>query len=415
MNFSPKQRRAVLWWREEGDYEGVICDGAVRSGKTLAAGVGFFCWAMATFQGRQFALCGKTIGTLRRNVLQEVLPVLRQVGLQCRERRGENLLIVSGEGRENRFYLIGGKDEGSAALIQGATFAGVLLDEAALMPRSFVEQALARCSVAGARLWFSCNPEGPGHWFYREWILKAAERRMLYLHFTMDDNPGLSAQTRAQYERRYAGAFYRRFVLGEWTAPEGRVYDFFRREDYVRPRPEGEAERWCVSVDYGTSNPCSMGLWGRYGGVWHRVEERYYSARETGVQLTDQEYAALLRELAGGRRIAQVVVDPSALSFIAALRREGFQAVGAVNDVLSGIRLTAGLLKSRRLVICEGCESCLREIEDYCWESPGEGREAPRKENDHAMDDMRYFAATVAAREGRWGAGALSVERRTGM
>ncbi len=401
----------MLWWRESPEFEGVICDGAVRSGKTLCMGIGFFCWAMRSFDGRQFALCGKTIGALRRNVLQEVLPVLRGMGLSVRERRGENLLLVSGEGRENRFCLAGGRDESSAALIQGATFAGVLLDEAALMPRSFVEQALARCSVEGAKLWFSCNPEGPGHWFYREWIRKAEERRMLYLHFTMADNPGLSPATRAQYERRYAGAFYRRFVLGEWTSPEGRIYDFYRREVHARPRPGGTAERWCVSVDYGTTNPCSMGLWGKYGEVWYRVEERYYASRETGVQLTDQEYVEMLRRLAGERRIERVVADPSAVSFITALRREGFSVTGAVNDVLSGIRLTAGLLKSGRMVICEGCEDCLREIEDYCWEQGGEGREAPRKENDHAMDDMRYFAATVAGRERGFAAAGLAVER----
>ncbi|MFR4757716.1 MAG: hypothetical protein ACLT9P_06070 [Evtepia gabavorous] len=75
-------------------------------------------------------------------------------------------------GVENTYFLFGGKDEGSAALIQGVTLAGVLLDEVALMPRSFVEQACARCSVTGAKFWFSCNPAGPGHWFYREWICK---------------------------------------------------------------------------------------------------------------------------------------------------------------------------------------------------------------------------------------------------
>jgi len=410
LRFSPRQRQALLWWRESPEYEGVICDGAVRSGKTLSMGIGFFCWAMGCFDRQQFALCGKTIGALRRNVLQEVEPALRRMGWQLRERRGENLLIVSGEGHENRFYLVGGRDEGSAALVQGATFAGALLDEAALMPRSFVEQTLARCSVEGARLWFSCNPEGPQHWFYREWILKAEERRMLYLHFSMEDNPGLSREMRERYARRYSGTFYRRFVLGEWIAPEGRIYDFFQRETYAKPRPKGEAERWYVSVDYGTANPCSMGLWGKYGAVWYRVEERYYASRETGVQLTDQEYVGLLKELVAGRRVERVIVDPSAASFITALRREGFPAEGAVNQVLPGIRLTAGMLKSGRLVICDNCESCLREIESYCWEEGN--REVPRKENDHAMDEMRYFAVAVAGGESRRGLGALAVERR---
>jgi len=411
MRLSPKQQRALTWWREE-NYDGIICDGAVRSGKTLSMGLGFFCWAMTAFHGEQFALCGKTALSLRRNVLHEVLPWLKKMGFRCRERRAENLLTVEGEGHKNLFYLIGGKDEGSAALIQGATFAGVLLDEAALMPRSFVEQALARCSVEGAKLWFNCNPEGPGHWFYREWILRARERNMLYLHFTMEDNPGISEEMRRRYERRYTGAFHRRFVLGEWTVAQGRIYDFFERHRYVKAAPEG-MERWCISVDYGTANPCSMGLWGKKDGVWYRAAEYYYDSRERGVQLTDQEYVQALRQLAGERRIERVVVDPSAASFITALRREGFRVTGANNDVLSGIRVTADLIKRGKIVICEACKDCLREMELYCWEENAQGKECPRKENDHAMDDLRYFAMTVAAQEERAGmAGGMAVARR---
>ena len=407
--FSPKQRRVMLWWcpnSADSRFDAIICDGAVRSGKTLCMGLSFVCWAMSSFEGRQFALCGKTILSLRRNLVQELLPVLRDMGFSCRERRGDHVLTVRCDGRENRFHLIGGKDEGSAALLQGATLAGVLLDEAALMPRSFVEQAMARCSVEGSRLWFNCNPEGPYHWFYREWILKAEERNALYLHFTMDDNPGLSPSIRRRYENQYTGTFYRRFVLGEWSAAQGLIYDFFQEGDYVRPVPQGQMERWRVSVDYGTSNPCSMGLWGLLDGVWYRVGEYYYAARERGVQLTDQEYVDALGRLVAGRQVEQVVVDPSAASFITALQRAGYPVVKADNDVLSGIRRTAGLLKSGRLVICDTCSDCLREMALYCW---AEGREAPKKENDHAMDDMRYFAGTVENRSG--GIAAMAVER----
>ena len=222
---SLRQRKAFVWWarREYEDYAAIICDGAIRSGKTLAMGMGFFFWAMACFSDRQFALCGRSVGALRRNLLETVLPQLRRLGFACEEKRSEKLLIVRRRGRENRFYLFGGANEASAALIQGMTLAGVLFDEAALMPRSFVEQASARCSVEGSRLWFSCNPEGPNHWFYREWVCRAEEKRALYLHFTMEDNPSLSARVRARYESMYSGIFYRRFVLGEWTAAEGRI------------------------------------------------------------------------------------------------------------------------------------------------------------------------------------------------
>ena len=185
---SLRQRKAFVWWarREYEDYAAIICDGAIRSGKTLAMGMGFFFWAMACFSDRQFALCGRSVGALRRNLLETVLPQLRRLGFACEEKRSEKLLIVRRRGRENRFYLFGGANEASAALIQGMTLAGVLFDEAALMPRSFVEQASARCSVEGSRLWFSCNPEGPNHWFYREWVCRAEEKRALYVAGSLD-------------------------------------------------------------------------------------------------------------------------------------------------------------------------------------------------------------------------------------
>ena len=221
MEFSPKQRRVLTWWRPgspDRDKQAIICDGAVRSGKTLCTGLSFFCWAMQRFQNRRFALCGRTIVSVRRNLLEELLPLLEGMGFRCRQKTSQNLLEVRLGRRKNTFYLFGGKDEGSAALIQGLTLAGALLDEVALMPRSFVEQAAARCSVSGSRLWFSCNPESPAHWFYQEWILKAEEKGALRIPFSMEDNPGLSPQMLERYRTMFQGTFYRRFVLGEWVA-----------------------------------------------------------------------------------------------------------------------------------------------------------------------------------------------------
>ena len=229
-SFSPKQKRVLSWWVPgNGDCgkEAIVCDGAVRSGKTMAMGLSFFLWAFSCYSGQRFGVCGKTISSLRRNVLSEILPRLEKMGATWKEKRTENLVIVRFMGRENHFYIFGGRDESSASLIQGITFAGVLLDEVALMPRSFVEQACARCSVAGSRLWFNCNPAGPSHWFYKEWILGAEKRNCLRLHFTMEDNPSLTEEIRQRYQRLYTGVFYRRYILGQWAQAEGRVYDFF--------------------------------------------------------------------------------------------------------------------------------------------------------------------------------------------
>ncbi|HJG86989.1 PBSX family phage terminase large subunit [Pseudoflavonifractor capillosus] len=407
--FSEKQKTVLRWWcGPEQRHDAIICDGAVRSGKTFCMGLSFVCWAMARFQGAAFGLCGKTTVSLRRNLVRGLVPVLEELGFRCEEKVSRSLLTVRRGGRENTFYFFGGKDEGSAALIQGVTLAGVLLDEAALMPRSFVEQACARCSVAGSRLWFNCNPEGPEHWFYKEWIQKAEARNALYLHFTMEDNPGLRPEIRERYSRMFSGAFYRRFVLGEWAAAEGRVYDFFD-ETYLEDPPDG-LSRWCISCDYGTVNPASFGLWGWKDGVWYRVKEFYYDSREKKRQKTDGEYAQDLRALAGGRDIRLVVVDPSAASFIEVLRRDGLRVVKAENNVLSGIRTTAELLREKKLVICRGCDDALREFQLYCW-AEGGGQDRVRKEHDHAMDEIRYFAATVAAGREPPYLGAAYVER----
>ena len=410
--FSPKQRRVLTWWvpgNEDCGKEAIVCDGAVRSGKTLAMGLSFFLWAQTNFDGKKFGVCGKTIASLRRNVLSEILPRLTALGAQWKEKRSENLVIVRFCGRENEFYIFGGRDESSASLIQGITFAGVLLDEVALMPRSFVEQACARCSVAGSRLWFNCNPAGPSHWFYKTWILEAEKRNCLRLHFTMEDNPSLTEQIRERYQKLYTGVFYRRFILGEWAQAEGRVYDFFSAE-MVGKAPE-ICDKWYVSCDYGTVNPTSMGLWGRCRGVWYRVKEFYFSSRREMRQMTDEEYAQALENLAGGREITAVIVDPSAASFLEVLRRKGWRVQKAENDVLSGIRMTSDCLKSGKIVICEGCADCLREMDEYVWDLSSGSKDKVRKEHDHAMDDMRYFVATVLG-ERNGGFAACSVERK---
>lgn len=403
LQFSPKQRKVLEWWRD-GEFDAVICDGAVRSGKTFALSVSFFLWAMARFQGQRFGLCAASINGVRRNLISQARPVLEGLGFRWEEKISRNEVTLRGGGRENVFYLYGGRDEGSYTSIQGVTLAGVLLDEAALMPRSFVEQACARCSAGGAKIWFSCNPAGPEHWFYKEWIRKAAEKRVLYLRFTMEDNPALSRETRERYGRMFRGCFYRRYVLGEWVAAEGVVYDFFNADD-MPDAPEGVFSRWRISCDYGTRNPASFGLWGEKDGIWYRTAEYYYDARAEGRQKTDGEYVGDLTRLAGGRCIETVIVDPSAASFIEALRREGWTVQKADNRVLEGIRRTAEALKSGRIVVCRGCEAAAREFAMYCWEDDG-ARDRVRKENDHAMDDIRYFVMSLDS-----GAAARFVER----
>ena len=210
---STRQNLAMTWWNRPGfeDYEGIICDGSIRSGKTVAMTVGFIMWAMSNFSGQNFALCGKTIESLRRNVTSNLSAWLCGV-FTFKEHRTENKIVVRAGNKTNSFYLFGGKDESSQDLIQGITLAGILLDEVALMPESFVNQATGRCSVDGSKLWFNCNPAGPSHWFYTKWVQEAKKRKLLHLHFTMDDNLSLSPAVKARYESLYSGVFYDRFT-----------------------------------------------------------------------------------------------------------------------------------------------------------------------------------------------------------
>ncbi len=390
----------MTWWKQERfhSYDGIICDGSVRSGKTVSMALGFMLWSMECFQGQRFALCGKTIESLRRNVTA-LLPQWLEGICRFEERRSENRITVYMDDRHNDYYLFGGKDEGSYALIQGMTLAGVLFDEAALMPRSFVEQALARCSVEGSRFWFNCNPEGPEHWFYRNWICRAGERNLLYLHFTMQDNPALSPAIRRRYEGLYAGVFRQRYVLGLWVAAQGQIYDMFDPNRHmVRQLPALGGERY-VSVDYGTQNPTVFLLWQQgEQGSWYCVKEYYWSGREQMRQKTDGEYADDLDAFLEGTRPRAVVVDPSAASFIALLRQRGYAIQGADNQVLTGIRRTGELLQEGKLLFAEGCVNTRREFLSYVWDESGGGQDRPVKENDHCMDAVRYFVSTVLAR-----------------
>lgn len=396
-SFSKKQMQALSWWCKGSPYESytaVICDGAVRSGKSLCMVISFLAWAFYQFQNQSFAFCGKTIRSVKRNLISPVLPVLKELGFSSKLLHSENCLIVSFMGRQNRFYLFGGKDESSSALIQGMTLAGVMFDEVALMPRSFVEQALARCSVDHAKFWFNCNPEHPQHWFYQEWVLKTKQKHTLYLHFTMDDNPSLSMQVKKRYHSLYSGTFFERFILGKWVVAQGLVYPFMSLDKFCDV-PNGPFDDYVVSCDYGTVNPASFGLWGKQRGVWYRLEEYYYHSRITGIQRTDEEHYLELERLISNRSVSKVIVDPSAASFITVIQRHGnYVVLPAKNDVLDGIRAVGVALKQGDIRICNTCFDTIREFGLYRWNDILQ-KDIPIKENDHAMDDIRYFVSTI--------------------
>ena len=397
MAFSEKQRAILRFPYTK--HTALICDGAVRSGKTSVMSLSFFLWAMGNFNGYSFAYCGKSVGAVERNIVTPLLGLtyLREY-FEVQYNRGDHVITARRGNVENRFYLFGGRDESSYTLIQGITLAGVMLDEVALMPRSFVEQALARCSVEGAKFWFNCNPETPRHWFREEWILKAPEHNALHLHFTMEDNPSLSEETRERYRTMYSGVFYQRYVLGLWVMAEGIIYDMFdQTENTYREGPVDMRFRCprCLAVDYGTTNPCVFLEIFDDDGIT-RVEREYrWDSRKERRQKTDEECADELMEFMGEH--CPVFVDPSAASFIAALERRGVYVIAADNNVLDGIRKTGNLIQRRRLLVNESCSGLLDELGTYRWDDKAamRGEEKPVKECDHSVDALRYYVNSL--------------------
>lgn len=376
-------------------YEALICDGAVRSGKTSVMSFSFVLWAMRAFNEKNFAICGKSVQSAVRNIIRPLESIIyfQKEGFALKYSSSTHCLKITRGLKTNYFYVFGGKDESSASLIQGLTLAGVLLDEVALMPQSFVEQALARCSVAGARFWFNCNPENPNHWFYKNWI-ENPKANTLHLHFLMEDNPSLSEEIVERYHRIYTGLFYERFVLGKWVLASGGIYDMFDTTKHVKTQGDKFSRRY-VAIDYGTQNPCVFLLFhaGRESGKTYRhiVKEYYYAGRKN-VQKTDKQYSADLKIFCQDESVEYIIIDPSAASLIAQLRQDGFKVVPGRNNVLSGISAVSSALADGTLTIDPSCKETIREFGGYVWDEKAieRGEEKPLKIDDHCMDAVRY-------------------------
>lgn len=419
------------------DWDIVLADGSVRSGKTIAMITGFILWALDTYERRgrevNLILAGRTMGALKRNVLRPMFSIMAAMGIPYRYNRSENYVQMG----SLTLYCFGANNEASQDVVQGLTAGGALLDEAALMPESFVQQAIARCSEPESKVWMNCNPEGPYHWLKLEYIDHARKRRVLRLHFTMDDNLTLTPGTRERYERAFSGLWYRRYVLGQWVAADGAVYDMFDLENHVVSELPAMRRFW-VAVDYGTNNPTVFLLVGL--GIDDRLyvcREWRWGASENQRSLTDAQYSQKLRECLdrwalellpppeqlprGVRREIvpeRIFVDPSAASFVTQLyydarldhRLRGVTTApeedeGRLNSVVDGIRNVSNLLVAGRLVIHSSCAGLIREMTGYLWDTEyaqRTGRDRPLKQHDHGPDALRYCVNGTRVMWLRW-------------
>lgn len=382
--FSTKQLQILTWWMPTSpvhEANGIIADGAIRSGKTLSMSLSFVLWAMETFDGQNFALCGKTILSFRRNVLFWLKLMLRSRGYKVEDRRADNLVEITRAGKINYFYLFGGKDERSQDLIQGITLAGVFFDEVALMPESFVNQATGRCSITGSKFWFNCNPQGPGHWFLLNWIKQAKEKKIIYLHFTMGDNLSMSTPIRQRYATLYKGVFFKRYVLGLWVAAEGAIYNGFNRARHVWSHDQleeylktNEFSFFTIGVDFGGSSSASVFTLVGFTRNYKKaiVLAEYYDPDNFSA---DHLKAQWIKKADVWRakypRISNAYMDHEML-LITSFRQATPQVPvrpARKNPIADRISATDMLMATDKLVVLDSCEHLIAAFEAAVWDA----------------------------------------------
>ena len=411
--FSKKQLQLLTWWTDESPYHdlnGVIAEGAIRAGKTIIMGLSFILWSMQKSSDINYAICGKTVASPRRNIIEPLIEMLKQRKFKVIDRKTEGKLIVIKNNNKNTYYIFGGKDEGSASLIQGITLGGVLFDEVALMPRSFVEQAMARCSVNGSKYWFNCNPEGPQHWFYVEHILKWKERKYIRIHFCLEDNPSLSKERIDNYKSLYTGIFYKRFILGEWAFANGIVYDMVTDENfYYNSNRESVVPIKIIEndikpyygVDFGTANPqvylevYKYVDYAKKEMCFYVENEYYWNSRKKLMQKTPDEYVSDFNNWC--KEFSYLIIDPSATPLKAAHRKYGHNVINAKNNVEEGIIGLSTLFANKMIKINkDNCPNLCAELGLYRWNEKklNNGVEEVLKENDHCCDALRYAIMT---------------------
>jgi PBSX family phage terminase large subunit len=375
-----------------------LLEGSVSSGKTWISLVLWAFWVSQMPTDKLYMMTAVSLTTLKRNCLILLQELIGADNFDFSVSQKEGRLF----GR--RILLEGANDIRSEGKIRGLTLQGAYVDEATKMPRDFFAMLLSRLRVAGAKLIATTNPENPAHWLKTDYIDRADDLSMLVIKFLLDDNTTLPAEYVENIKREYTGVFYDRFILGKWVQAEGLIYPMWSNSLYTAHI--GRCTKHAMSIDYGTQNAFAALLWGFYGGVWYLLREYYYSGRTERVQKTDEEYADDLDAMLDRYEAEEgeflkpherllTIIDPSAASFIAVLRkRRRYKVLQADNDVLNGIRDTGSALHKGLLKLNPECKNTVSEIQNYCWDERS-ADDKPVKENDHAMDAMRYFCRTM--------------------
>lgn len=388
LNLSPKQKITL----KESNYRINIWEGSVRSGKSFVSLVRWLEYIQEAPKGN-LVMIGRTATTIKHNIIDEICNL---IGTDAKYFIGKNELNLWGR----VIYLVGASDERAETKIRGSTFAGAYIDEITLIPESFWTMLLSRISIPNAKIFATTNPDSPFHWLKKNYLDRQKDLNLMRWTFDLEDNPSLSEDFKTNLKAEYRGLWYRRYIDGEWCLAEGTIYDFFDEKIHCIDSPPGQAREYIVGIDYGTSNPCAFVLVGynqsHYPNMWIE-KEYYYDSTKHNRQKTDSEYAQDLKNFIDGYGISGIYIDPSAASFKLECQRQGIRNMfDAENEVLDGIRFTAGLFINGTLKICRGCKNLMHEMTSYVWDSKSKDRgiDKPLKQNDHLLDATRYSLST---------------------
>lgn len=291
-------------------------------------------------------------------------------------------------------YFKGVHDSGAVKDIQGMSLVFALCDEIVSMPQNVWLMLVSRLRIPGAKMIGTCNPEGPAHWFKKEWVNDAENKKLKYWTFLMEDNPSLEKSYIEDMKRTYTGMWYQRYILGEWAVAHGLIYDAFDH-DNIYEHPKEGPNYYVVGVDYGTSNATAAVLCGIRPTRWPQItveKEYYYDSIKQGRQKTDDELANDIQNFISYHNVSAIYVDPSAASLKLELSRRNLPVLSAKNDVLQGLKIVSKFMAGKNLVIQKGCRTLIETLQSYCWcpKAADRGEDKPLKEKEHIADALRY-------------------------
>lgn len=376
-----------------------ILEGSVRSGKTFITNLGWVLFILNSPHDK-FLMSGESTDSLYRNVIADIIFMLGEDNAKYQDSaKGGAQLIINVDGKRKICYCRGGSKANDEGKIRGMTVSGWLADEITLHHQSFVKQALSRMSLKGAKAFWTTNPDSPFHYIKTEYIDKANEKGYRHWHFNLDDNLSLDESYKYNIKKAYSGLFYDRFIKGLWVLSDGLIYDMFNKDNHIVETVDRDYTKKYVAVDYGTQNPTTFGLFGKEAktGQWYKIKEYHHSGRDSKRQKTNEEYADDLLEFIDNDKKIEIIVDPSASSFIATLRKRGLKVIKAKNDVLEGIRNVGTTLEQCKILFNDCNKETFKEFETYIWDEKASlnGEDKPVKEMDHHMDNLRYFVNTI--------------------